>query len=197
VLVSEFENVKTRFFMGARLLAKCDARMRNIAPKYSQIPYIVLCAELRRQIVLVRMPNQNHDLSLIVDAFTCHSKVTRIDEVEFTDTGALFLDFVFEDRINQEIIALLTVQDDGNDLDAVEEGDVNDEDDVDAAPESESLQFDPDEQHECIETVGKQLREIQAGDEARSICQIGCTMIAEPANRSRWQETKERECQGE
>jgi hypothetical protein len=77
--------------MRARLLAKYCTRMRNIAQTYSQLPYIARYAELLRQIVVGRMANQNHHLSLIADAFTCQLKVTRIEYAEVRDTGALFL----------------------------------------------------------------------------------------------------------
>jgi hypothetical protein len=65
--------------------------------------------------------------------------------------------------INEEVVGLAAVGDDSDDLDAVEEEDVNEDDDVDAAPESESLHFDPDKHRECIERLDRQILRNQSG----------------------------------
>jgi hypothetical protein len=194
VLISEFEDQSTRFFMRERLLAKYDARMRSIAQKYSQVPYIVLSAELLRHTIFVRMAHQNHDLSLLADAFTCQSKVSSIEDVEIPDTSALYLDCVYEDLINQEAIALAAVEGNRADPGPIEEEDLNEEEEVEAAPEPASLEFDRDEHCGLIATLTRQVSEIKVADQQRGIYQIGCTMIEEHAHRSHWEENKMREC---
>jgi hypothetical protein len=44
VLISEFENRKTRLFMREKLPAKCLAPLRNLVHKYEHIPYIAFCS---------------------------------------------------------------------------------------------------------------------------------------------------------
>jgi hypothetical protein len=95
VLVSEFENRKTRLFMRERLLAKCRARLRNLVHKYEHILYIASCSQSLRAMTFLHLSEQNHQLPLIAEALTWQSKVNRPADIEFVDETLLFLDGVF------------------------------------------------------------------------------------------------------
>jgi hypothetical protein len=100
VLISEFEKRKTRRFMWERLFAKCLARLRNLAHKYEHIPYIACCSQLLRSMTLLRLSEENHELSLMAEALTWQLKLNRPANIEPTDETLLFLDGVFAELMN-------------------------------------------------------------------------------------------------
>jgi hypothetical protein len=105
VLISEFEKLKTWLFVRERFLAKCFARLRNLAYKDKYIPYIASCSQLLRSVTLLRRSDKNHELSLIAEALTWQSKLNRLVDIKLTDETLLFLDGVFAELMSEHAVA--------------------------------------------------------------------------------------------
>lgn len=194
VLVSQFEDRKTRFYMRERLMAKFGARMRRLAVKYRHIVYIPICADLLQTIVFLRLSKENHHLSLMAEAFTCQSKLTRAENAEPTDEEPLFLDNIFEELINEEAVARAAAEEEPDDSWPTEEED-EEQEDPGVEFEPEALDFDPLEHERSITRLRTKLDAIQAQDGHLGIFDIGCNMIEEHARRSDWDEEKSQVCQ--
>jgi hypothetical protein len=101
VRISKFEKRKTRVFMRERLLAKCFARLMNLTHKYEHIPYIASCSQLLRSVTLLRLSEENYELSLMAETLTRQSKLNRPADIELTDETPLFFDEVFAELMSE------------------------------------------------------------------------------------------------
>jgi hypothetical protein len=175
------------FYMSERKLANFVYRITELERKYRHIPFALYHWELLRPCVFFRFVRREHDLSLIADSLTIHSKANQPEDTIVVNARNLFLNQVYEDILYDEAIARAAIESDQVQQESEEEQEGEEDQEEGTADIGEfSLVFDPEDISDTLNSLRQEMEKVKKEDSERRIFGIGSALMSDDETRSEW-----------